>query len=231
MRLCECGCGKEVVKEGNRFIHGHNWQGRCHTKETLQKQREVKLGEKNPMYGKPSWMTGKQHSEEVKNKMSEAQKRRFSRSDHPMLGRKHSEATKRHWSEIRKGRCHTEETKRKIREAFQRNISLNMGWTKASPCKKGHWVRSTWELVVADWLFSNGVEYEYEPERFVFNRRWSYLPDFYIPSVDLYIEVKGQMDSKSKLQHILFEGLGYTLLVVDDVSNLDKTLSFLQGGD
>jgi len=23
MRLCECGCGKEVTKEGNRFIHGH----------------------------------------------------------------------------------------------------------------------------------------------------------------------------------------------------------------
>lgn len=24
MHLCECGCGQEVTKEGNRFIHGHH---------------------------------------------------------------------------------------------------------------------------------------------------------------------------------------------------------------
>ena len=30
-KLCECGCGEEVTKKGNRFIHGHH--RRCLSKE------------------------------------------------------------------------------------------------------------------------------------------------------------------------------------------------------
>lgn len=28
MKLCECGCGERVSKEGNRFIVGHNFRGK-----------------------------------------------------------------------------------------------------------------------------------------------------------------------------------------------------------
>ena len=40
MALCECGCGT-TVKEGNRFINGHNSRGIhfCHTEETKEKLR------------------------------------------------------------------------------------------------------------------------------------------------------------------------------------------------
>lgn len=35
--LCGCGCRLRVTKPGNRFINGHNWQGKSHTSETKKK--------------------------------------------------------------------------------------------------------------------------------------------------------------------------------------------------
>ena len=43
-QLCECGCGRKVTKEGNRFIHGHYWRGKTHSTETKAKQRIAHLG-------------------------------------------------------------------------------------------------------------------------------------------------------------------------------------------
>jgi very-short-patch-repair endonuclease len=34
MKLCECGCGKEVTNKKNRFINGHAWVGKHHSKES-----------------------------------------------------------------------------------------------------------------------------------------------------------------------------------------------------
>ena len=42
----------EETKQKLRDNHAKPWLGRKHTKETLTKQKEVKLGDKNPMYGR-----------------------------------------------------------------------------------------------------------------------------------------------------------------------------------
>ncbi|WP_166397280.1 hypothetical protein [Rubrobacter marinus] len=52
------------------------------------------------------------------------------------------------------------------------------------------WVRSSWEATVARALLSLGVPHEYERHRIVLGER-TYLPDFYLPDSDVYIEVKG----------------------------------------
>jgi len=39
MKLCECGCGIEVSKEGNKYINGHNGKGK--TKENDEGYRKV----------------------------------------------------------------------------------------------------------------------------------------------------------------------------------------------
>ena len=38
-KLCECGCGQEVTKKNNRFIHGHN----IHTRTKEEKQYYAKV--------------------------------------------------------------------------------------------------------------------------------------------------------------------------------------------
>lgn len=44
-KLCECGCG-QVVKSGNRFIHGHNGKGIKRSNEIGKKISEAKTGVK-----------------------------------------------------------------------------------------------------------------------------------------------------------------------------------------
>ena len=39
MKLCECGCGREVAKEGNRFVRGHNRTGTTPCSETIKKMQ------------------------------------------------------------------------------------------------------------------------------------------------------------------------------------------------
>lgn len=53
-----------------------------------------------------------------------------------------------------------------------------------------HWFRSRLEARWALFFDTLGIEYQYEPEGFDLDGVW-YLPDFYIPSADIFIEIKG----------------------------------------
>jgi len=76
-----------------------------------------------------------------------------------------------------------------------------------------HFVRSTWEANVARILIYEGIQYEYEPQIFDLGNL-TYRPDFYIPSKQLYIEVKGYMTERAKKQIELFSK-DHWLLVID----------------
>ena len=56
---------------------------------------------------------------------------------------------------------------------------------------KGELVRGFQELVIANWLYRNGINYEYEPS-YVSKRRvekgFDYHPDFYLNDADVYLE-------------------------------------------
>lgn len=66
--------------------------------------------------------------------------------------------------------------------------------------------RSNWEIELAELLHELGIEFEYEPERFYFRaERESYLPDFYLPEYNTWIEVKGFMDKRSLRRVKLFK--------------------------
>ena len=107
------------------------------SESTKQKLREMRLGEKNPMYGvrltgEKNGMYGKHLSDETKRKISEA----IRGEKHCNYGKKMSEETKRKLrnSKLGKqagkdnpfyGRCHTEETKRRIGDANRGSNSAN----------------------------------------------------------------------------------------------------------
>ena len=69
---------------------------------------------------------------------------------------------------------------------------------------KGHLVKGYEELVIANWLFTNGINFEYEatykheiPE----NDRREYQPDFFLPEYGIYIEhwgVRWNIDQNGK---------------------------------
>ena len=102
-------------------------------------------GEKNPMYGRTGNKNpffGKTHSEETRQKMSEALK-----------GKKHTEESRRKMSESRKGKHHTEATRRKMSESLKGRHSPRKGVTlseetrrKMSDAAKRRWAKKRGEV-------------------------------------------------------------------------------------
>ena len=61
--------GKKLSEETKRKI-GIKSKGRNHTEESKEKMSLSKIGDKNPMYGKPGYFAGLTRSEETKRKIS-----------------------------------------------------------------------------------------------------------------------------------------------------------------
>lgn len=73
-------------------------------------------------------------------------------------------------------------------------------------------MRSTWEVRIAQLLTVAKIEFQYEPRKID-----GYIPDFYLPEYDLWIEVKGFMNARSIEKITKFKEAGYNLLVIDKV--------------
>ena len=54
---------------------------------------------------------------------------------------------------------------------------------------------SSYEVAWAKWFDENNIEYQYEPEKIAFKRR-NHIPDFWLPKLKTYFEVKGVIDEK-----------------------------------
>jgi len=55
----------------------------------------------------------------------------------------------------------------------------------------GHFVRSSWEANFARLMVFLGVEYRYEYKVFIFSDDDTYRPDFYLPHLNSWVEIKG----------------------------------------
>lgn len=62
----------------------------------------------------------------------------------------------------------------------------------------GYRFRSRLEARWAVFFDTMGIRYVYEPEGFVLSDGTMYLPDFYLPDSDTYVEIKGVMSDKDK---------------------------------
>ena len=108
-------------------------------------------------------------------------------------------------SQARKGKLnpiygvgHTEKARKKMSEAFAkgRKIGFNTHWGRGdhydTPNQGRKWMRSGWEIKVADYLTSKGINWYYEYKWLKVDYGVNYLPDFYLPDENRYIEVKGR---------------------------------------
>jgi len=113
-------------------------------------------------------------------------------------------------SQARKGKLnpiygigHTQEACKKMSLAFKngRKMGYNHHWGKGSyyntPNQGCKWMRSGWEVKTADYLTDYDIDWYYEYEWLNVGDGIHYLPDFYIPHQNKYIEVKGRKNKKN----------------------------------
>ncbi len=115
-----------------------------------------------------------------------------------------------------KGKQHTEETKQKMRkpkseETKQKMRIYHIGKLPSPKSGRGRgsyynsllqdkiWLRSSYELKFAQYLDKNNIPWLYEIETFNLGDT-TYTPDFYLPTSNLWIEIKGYMREKYQIK-------------------------------
>lgn len=115
---------------------------------------------------------------------------------------------------------HTPEAREKMSKSFEngRKIGYNTYWGKGvyydTPNQDKVWMRSGWEVKVADYLTKNGVDWYYEYEWLVIGEDKRYLPDFFLPKHSCYIEVKGRK-KKRDMEKFMLAKKKYDVLLWD----------------
>lgn len=189
------------------------------TKHNRKKPEEIIAKQKNS-YKK--YMETNEYINNVKPKQKELLLF-YLQNNHPkgMLGKHHSEETCKKLSEshIKLFRDMSQEEKHnramKAVETKRKNGGFSTTSNSYSRCKGGtrddlnQYFRSAWEANIARTLNYLHIEWKYEYKRFNFENEidgvLSYQPDFYLPTIDKWIEVKGWMDEKSKKRLDLFK--------------------------
>ena len=117
--------------------------------------------------------------------------------------RPHAEITKHVNTLNQKGRRHSEARKRKISETVQSKVR-NGTW-HTSLAKRMHYtykgvdLHGKWELKYAQWLDNREIKWIRCKQTFEYiieNKAHRYMPDFYLPETDEYIEIKGYKTNK-----------------------------------
>lgn len=114
-----------------------------------------------------------------------------------------SKETREKLSKIWKGRKHSEESKQKIKESIQekiKNENWHLSFSKSRTIKyNGIKFLGSWEVEFAKYLDNKNIKWErpHKTYKYIFeNEIHRYLPDFYLPEYNLYIEIKGYPTSK-----------------------------------
>jgi len=89
---------------------------------------------------------------------------------------------------------------------------------------KGYRFRSRLEARWAVFFDNLGIAWEYEREGFEFDDGTRYLPDFWLPRSELWVEVKGKLlhDDEWHKADLLLAGSGYPVLVVSKLEPLPR---------
>ncbi len=74
--------------------------------------------------------------------------------------------------------------------------------------------RSSYEVIYANYLTDNEIEFEYEPRAFHLSNNRQYTPDFYLKRENLYVELKGMENPRQEPNRAAFIEDGYKLKVM-----------------
>jgi len=86
--FCDCGCNQEIIIQRHhkyygipKYIKGHYWKGKHHTKDSIEKISNAKCGENNS--GINNHFYGKHHSKDTIEKMSKAKEGKYDGPNNP----------------------------------------------------------------------------------------------------------------------------------------------------
>lgn len=208
-------CNKKL----NDFAY---WNGQVRCRSCTCKKR-LADSTKNPMYGvrrfgkdNPNYKTG-QHSfdnhvfcKSCGNEISKNTKHLLCRSC------------------VNKGNQHTFIDGRSLKKIFCKDCGKRIS-LRAKRCKrcaelnlpksikrikyKKFWMRSSWEVAYAKYLDKNKIQWQYEPRIFEVGK-FRYIPDFYLPDTDTYVEIKGRWRNNAKKKFNLFQKMYYSVNIV-----------------
>lgn len=194
-QLCSFGCGKAAIhyfKSSKNFCCSTN-SATCEANK--KKNSEAKKGinpwegkvHPRPSLGKSSWNKG----------LTAATDQRIAKSSQK------AQASLINYYKINPPKLHTPEAKQKISNDMKARYAS--GWeTVCGRAKKYDYVSpiagkikvdGTWELTTAQLLDKIGIQWVRNKKRFDYihlnGNEATYLPDFYLPGIDTYLEIKG----------------------------------------
>ena len=204
--LCSYGCGKEGIYQlkNGKFCCSKSCSGCSEIKKKNSEARKKQIAEQKlngtftcnfSRFGHTAWNKGltKETDERVK-KSSETYKNNYKAGKFKLKG----------------GHRHTIETKDKLSEIRSKYLEKcpngfpDVGWYKIQNINGEEFtVRGTWErdfgnyLTLHKILWIRNIYLKYIKSDGSIHR---YNPDFYLPELDLYIEVKGYFSEKDKLK-------------------------------
>ncbi len=115
---------------------------------------------------------------------------------------------------------HTAAARKKMSDAFAngRKIGFNCVWGNSeyydTPNQGTVRMRSSWEVKTADYLTSKNINWYYE-YTWIDLEHTKYLPDFFLPDLDMFIEVKGRKKGTDVEKVVLSNKLGYNVHLWD----------------
>lgn len=204
--------------------------GRKMSKEAIEKMAASKRGKIPWNKGIHMWdnkphprgMLGKKNSEESREKHRIANLKRY---ENPDVGRQQGEKRKKfleeHPEELLKMSIRMKEyyethpphrgfLGKHCTDEHKEKISM---WRCAHPheSKSGYredlkeYFRSTWEANFARILKFENEYYEYEKYSFFLEKGSRYIPDFYLPQEDVFVEIKGYWNERGKNKVLRFK--------------------------
>lgn len=199
---------KGTKKEDFNLKDLSNYLG-CDKSTTCRKAKELGLTDKK-----------RKNSKSHKLASGKGMKNWHSKYEHPrgMLGKHHTQEVKDFISKGHLGKKYnlTDEQRKKRSERSREQIKKMMKGTNMysrtnSSIRKdlGLYLRSNWEANYIRILNLEKIKWNYEPKTFECKDEKkgivSYIPDIYLPDTDEWLEVKGWLDSRSKMKLKLFK--------------------------
>ena len=100
---------------------------------------------------------------------------------------------------VTSNRCHTQEFKYVPSRKDMCVGHVHSGFTKS-------WFRSVYEKDTAEFFYRHNKHFLYEPAQFRVGKS-IYIPDFYLPTCDSFVEVKGNWGASAKTKYRNFTKL------------------------